>query len=126
MQDRLLKRCQGLKALRSCVPRDRYWRAKPCRACLTAARTMPGNCLMSSSSPRLVEARAVLYGILQRIQVDWLDKAARQPGGDSVHGQDLNSASVRASCLNARVMAGKPCVDDDGPAHVANVFVTAP
>ena len=32
-----------------------------------------------------------LYGVLQRIQIDWLDKATRQPGGDPVDGQDLNS-----------------------------------
>jgi len=51
-----------------------------------------------------------------------LDKAARQPGGDQVHGQDLNSVSVRASGLNARTMGGKPCVDDNGPTQCGHCF----
>ena len=62
------------------------------------------------------------YRVLQYIRVDWFNKPARQSGGDSVHSQDLNSVRVRASCLDARIMAGKLSVNDYGPAQCGQSF----
>src|ERR1039458_7134884 len=67
----------------------------------------------------ICRSKSHLYSVLQRVRINRLDKAARQPGGYLVHRPDLETVRACASRFNACGMACELCMDDDGSARHA-------